>query len=61
MKQLFKRLWQDESGQDLIEYTLLITLIVLAAVASFPPLASAIKIVFQNATTCLSGGACGNN
>ena len=50
---MIKRLWKEEEGQDLIEYALLVALIALAAAAGFPPLAGAIKTVFQNAQTQL--------
>jgi pilus assembly protein Flp/PilA len=54
MKNLLKRLWQEEEGQDLVEYGLLIFLIALAAIASMKPLASAISAVFTNAATSLT-------
>jgi Flp pilus assembly pilin Flp len=53
MKQLLRRLWQDEAGQDLTEYGLLLVLIALAAVASMGTLASTIKNVFSNAAANL--------
>lgn len=33
--QHFKQLWNDESGQDLIEYTLLMAFVALASAALF--------------------------
>jgi Flp pilus assembly pilin Flp len=39
MRDLLRTLWQDESGQDLTEYALLIVLVALAAVASMKALA----------------------
>jgi Flp pilus assembly pilin Flp len=50
---LWVRLVHDESGQDIIEYALVLGLIAMLAVAGFPPLATAIKTIFTNATTCL--------
>jgi pilus assembly protein Flp/PilA len=41
-KQLLKRLWQDESGQDLIEYALIATLVALVAITGLNGLASRI-------------------
>lgn len=35
MKSLFVTLWKDESGQDLIEYTLLMAFVALASAALF--------------------------
>ena len=54
MKNILKRLWKEEEGQDLIEYVLLIALIALATATAFPNVAKAIQGVFTNANTCLS-------
>ena len=54
MKQLLKRLWKEDEGQDLVEYVLLLTLIALAATAAMSPLGTAISKVFNNASTSLS-------
>ena len=54
MKNLLKRLWQEEEGQDLVEYGLLIFLIALAAIASMKGLASSISTVFNSAATSLT-------
>ena len=54
MKNLMKRLWQEERGQDLTEYALLLVLIALAAISFLDNLASAINNVFSNATTTLT-------
>lgn len=35
MKNLLKGFWQDESGQDLIEYTLLLAFVALVSAAIF--------------------------
>ena len=47
MKHLLRMLWQDERGQDLTEYALLLVLMALAAVAFVPNLAQAVNDVFQ--------------
>jgi len=47
-------LWQDEEGQDLTEYALLLVLISLAAVASLGTLANAINNAFSNAASNLT-------
>ena len=44
-----KNLWQDEAGQDLVEYALLVVLISLAAVTAMKDLGSGISDAFQNA------------
>ena len=54
MKNLFRRLWQEEEGQDLVEYALLVVLIALGAVAAMKSLASAISDAFSNATANLT-------
>jgi len=54
MKNLLKRLWEEDEGQDLVEYGLLIFLIALAAVASMKGLASSISTVFNSAATSLT-------
>lgn len=50
MKNVMKRLWKEEEGQDLVEYGLLIVLISLFAVAAMSSLASGISDAFSNAT-----------
>ena len=54
MSKLPKRLWRDESGQDLTEYALLLAVIALAAVVGMKGLAGAISNVFQNAAANMS-------
>ena len=50
MKNIMKRLWKEEEGQDLVEYGLLIVLISLFAVTAMSSLASGISDAFSNAT-----------
>ncbi len=52
-----KRLWQEEDGQDLVEYGLLIFLVALSAIASMQGIASAISAVFNSAATSLTTAA----
>jgi Flp pilus assembly pilin Flp len=47
-------LWDDESGQDLVEYSLLVTLIALATMAAVQTCAEAITILFENSATNVS-------
>jgi pilus assembly protein Flp/PilA len=54
MKNLFLRLWREESGQDLTEYALLIVLVALAAIASMKSLATAISTAFASAASNLT-------
>lgn len=48
MKQLFKQLMQEESGQDLIEYALVAALVALGSVAAMDGLANAIANTFNS-------------
>jgi pilus assembly protein Flp/PilA len=54
MQNLLKRLWQDEQGQDIVEYALLVVLVALVAVAALQTLGTTIQSVFTNATTAVS-------
>jgi Flp pilus assembly pilin Flp len=54
MKNLMIRLWNEEEGQDLTEYALLLVLLSLAAIATLGTLASAINSVFNKAAQNLS-------
>ena len=57
MKELLKRLWQEEEGQDLTEYALLLVLISLVAVAAMGTLGSAVSDAFSNATENLTSSS----
>ena len=54
MRHLMKRLWQEEKGQDLTEYALLLVLLSLAAVTFLGNLAGAINNVFSNGAANLT-------
>jgi pilus assembly protein Flp/PilA len=51
---IMKRLWQEEEGQDLVEYGLLIVLISLLSVVAMKGLASSISNAFAAAATQLN-------
>jgi len=51
MKNLMCRLWQEEEGQDLVEYGLLLVLIALVAVASISTIGSGVSAIFSNAAS----------
>lgn len=57
MKSLMKRLWQEEEGQDLVEYGLLLVLIALVAIASITSIGSSVKNIFSNAAANLSSAS----
>jgi pilus assembly protein Flp/PilA len=51
MVALFKNLWVDESGQDLVEYALLVALIAIIVIAALRLLGPIIATVFNNIAT----------
>jgi len=48
------RLWQEEAGQDLTEYGLVLVLIALVAIVTMKRLGSAAANVFSNAAASFS-------
>jgi pilus assembly protein Flp/PilA len=54
MKDLLRRLWKEEEGQDLTEYALLLVLVALSAIATMRKLASSLSNVFSSAASSLS-------
>jgi Flp pilus assembly pilin Flp len=56
MKNFLTRLWNQEEGQDLTEYALLLVLLTLAAIGSLGTLATAINGVFSKAAANLGTG-----
>ena len=54
MCEIMARLWNEEEGQDLVEYGLLVVLISLFAVVAMQGLANGISDAFSNATTQLT-------
>jgi len=52
--QTLKRLWNDEQGQDLTEYALLVVLISLVAIASMQTMGATISDVFTAASANLT-------
>jgi pilus assembly protein Flp/PilA len=53
-KQLVNNLISDESGQDLIEYALVASLVALGAVAAMGSVASSLKNSFNSISTSLN-------
>jgi Flp pilus assembly pilin Flp len=51
MKNLLARLWNEESGQDLVEYGLLLALVAVSAITSMKTIASAVSTAFAAAAT----------
>jgi Flp pilus assembly pilin Flp len=55
MKMLFKTFLNEEEGQDLIEYTLLLAFVALASAAIFIGAGGSITGIWTGANTQLSG------
>jgi pilus assembly protein Flp/PilA len=51
MKDLLRLLWQEQSGQDLTEYALLLALLALGAISSMRTLANMINGMFATAAS----------
>lgn len=49
--------WQEEDGQDLVEYSLLLAFIALAAVALLQSAAGSINTLWKNISTSLANAA----
>ena len=48
------QIWREESGQDLIEYALVVALIAFAAIISMNSVAAGINLAFSKVATQLS-------
>ena len=57
MKNMFLRFIKEESGQDLIEYTLLMAFIALASAAIFIGAGSSVKTIWSTANSQLAAAA----
>ncbi|MGA9998695.1 MAG: hypothetical protein WBQ04_01125 [Candidatus Acidiferrales bacterium] len=57
MKNLLKFLWQEQKGQDLTEYALLMALIALGAITSMKTIASTINGILTNSASTIGTAA----
>ncbi len=57
MSDLLKRFLQEEQGQDLVEYALLLVFLALAAIAVLPTLGQAVNNVFSESASTLTAGS----
>jgi Flp pilus assembly pilin Flp len=57
MLNVMKRLWQNEQGQDLIEYTLLMAFVALASAALFVSSGAYVSEIWSVGNTSLSSAA----
>jgi pilus assembly protein Flp/PilA len=55
MKNVLKGLWEEEDGQDLTEYALLVALVALASIATMKIFAAAVSDAFSSAAANLVG------
>ena len=53
MRQMLRRLWTDDSGQDLVEYALLLVLLTLVVIAALSLLGPTIGGFFNDIGTTL--------
>jgi pilus assembly protein Flp/PilA len=54
MKKFIKTFLKDESGQDLVEYALLLSLLAIAGVAGLGTLATTVNGIWNTASTKVS-------
>jgi Flp pilus assembly pilin Flp len=52
-----KELWQNETGQDLIEYSLLLAFIALAAIALLSSAGGSVKTIWTRVNSSLTSAA----
>ena len=57
MLNVMRRLWQDQQGQDLIEYTLLMAFVALASAALFITSGASISSIWSDSNVELSTAA----
>jgi pilus assembly protein Flp/PilA len=57
MLEVMKRFMQEEEGQDLVEYALLLVFLALAAITVLPTLGKAVNNVFSQSASTLTTGS----
>lgn len=57
MRSFMQNFWRDESGQDLIEYTLLLAFVALASASIFISAGNSVSTIWGNANAQLANGA----
>jgi Flp pilus assembly pilin Flp len=57
MNRISRQLWSDESGQDLIEYTLLLAFLALVAAGVFISSGTAVKSIWGSSSTMLTSAS----
>ena len=56
MMETFRRLWWDDEGQDLVEYSLLLFLLGIATITILQTLGTDVSRVFSRADSAITGG-----
>ena len=54
MHNLLRKVWSDDQGQDLIEYALMLTLILLVSVAAIQGIGNAVNNIFTAVNNSLT-------
>lgn len=57
MMNIVKRLWNEENGQDLAEYALIMAIIALGATVAMTSLKTAVSTTFSNVASNLTAGS----
>jgi Flp pilus assembly pilin Flp len=57
MTRFWARLWRDEQGQDLIEYTLMLAFVALASAALFSSAGASVNVIWSKTNSQLSTAA----
>lgn len=57
MKSLFTRLWKEEKGQDLVEYTLLLAFVALGSAAIITTIGGDVKTVWTVTSSHMANAA----
>jgi len=54
MTELIRNMWSDDEGQDLIEYALMLTLILLVSVAAIQGIGTKVGAIFNSVNNSLT-------
>ena len=54
MKLYISKFWQDEHGQDLVEYALAAGMVAVAAVATMPGLSASVNTIFSKVASIVT-------
>ena len=57
MKSMLRQLWKQESGQDLIEYTLLLAFLALVAAGVFITSGASVSSIWGSSSTMLTSAS----